>query len=198
MASQVQIAKLALQHIGDRYDIADLTEESTEAEQINLVFDDTRDEILRRFPWRFAKKYISPSKLAGITVPGFWDFAYQYPPDAVKVRGVSNPLGVDVAPIDFEIALLQDNTKVILTDQDDAEFFYTSRVEDTTRFDPEFTMALSFLLAARTAMALTGSLDIKSALDQEVLRVVSQAADTDSSEGRNRDAPEASWIDARA
>jgi len=114
MASQVQIAKLALQHIGDRYDIADLTEESTEAEQINLVFDDTRDEILRRFPWRFAKKYISPSKLAGITVPGFWDFAYQYPPDAVKVRGVSNPLGVDVAPIDFEIALLQDNTKVIL------------------------------------------------------------------------------------
>ena len=59
-------------------------------------------------------------------------------------------------------------------------------------------MAFSFLLAARVAMSLTGSLDIKSALDQEVLRIVSHAADTDSSEGRNRDAPEASWIDARA
>jgi len=198
MASQVQIAKLALQHIGDRYDISDLTEESTEAEQINLVFDDTRDEMLRRYPWRFAKKYISPSTLSGITVPGLWDFAYQYPPDAVKIRGITNPLGIDVEPIDFEVALLQDDTKVLLTDQDDAEFFYTSRVTDTTRFDPEFTMAFSFLLAARVAMSLTGSLDIKSALDQEVLRIVSHAADTDSSEGRNRDAPEASWIDARA
>tara|TARA_R110000803_G_scaffold14183_1_gene39497 strand:- start:149 stop:742 length:594 start_codon:yes stop_codon:yes gene_type:complete len=196
MASQVQIAKLALQHIGDRYDIADLDEETVEAEQVNLIFDDTRDELLRRQPWRFAKKYTDPSTLA-VTVPGGWDYAYQYPTDAVKVRGITNILGFDADPIDFEVALLADNTKVILTNQDEAEVFYTARVTDTTRFDPEFTMGLSFLLASRVAMALTGSLDIKSALDQEVLRIISHAADTDSSEGRNRAAPEASWIDAR-
>ena len=59
-------------------------------------------------------------------------------------------------------------------------------------------MALSFLLASRVCMALTGSLDIVSKLDQEVLRTVGHAAETDSSEGINREAPEASWIDARA
>jgi len=197
MASKVQIAKLALQHIGDRYDISDINEESVEAEQINLIFDDTRDELLRRYPWRFAKKYTSPATL-DVTVPGQWTYAYQYPTDAVKVRGITNILGIDATPLDFEVALLSDDTKVILTNEEDAELFYTSRVTDTTRFDPEFTMAFSFLLASRVCMSLTGSLEIANKLDQEVLRVVSHAADTDSSEGRNREAPEASWIDARA
>ena len=43
MASETQIAKLALQHIGDRYDITDLTEESVEAEQVNLPLGFGRD-----------------------------------------------------------------------------------------------------------------------------------------------------------
>jgi len=196
MASEVQIAKLALQHIGDRYDISDLNEEGTEAEQMNLIFSDTRDELLRRVPWRFAKKYTSPATLTA-TVPGGWTYAYQYPTDAVKVRGITNVLGYDADALDFEVALLSDDTKVILTDEASAEFFYTARVTDTTKFDPEFTMAFSFLLAARSCMSLTGSVEITSKLDQEVLRVVSHAADTDSSEGRTRSAPEASWIDAR-
>ena len=197
MASQVQIAKLALQHIGDRYDISDITEESVEAEQINLIFDDTRDEILRRFPWRFAKKYTSPASLT-VTVPGLWTYAYQYPSGCVKVRGITNILGADAEALKFEVALLEDDTKVVLTNEDSAEIFFTAQVTDTTRFDPEFTMALSFLLASRVCMALTGSLDIVSKLDQEVLRTVGHAAETDSSEGINREAPEASWIDARA
>tara|TARA_R110002126_G_scaffold110234_6_gene247357 strand:+ start:56 stop:646 length:591 start_codon:yes stop_codon:yes gene_type:complete len=196
MSSQVQIAKLALQHIGDRYDIASITEESVEAEQINLVFDDTRDELLRRYPWRFAKKYTSPSAL-DVTVPGLWDYAYQYPSGCMKVRGITNPLGIDVEAIKFEVALLADDTKVILTNEADAELFYTSQVTDTTRFDPEFTTALSFLLAARVCMALTGSLDVTSKLDQMVARAVGHASDTDSSEGLNSKAPEASWITAR-
>jgi hypothetical protein len=38
MASKVQIAKLALQHVGDRYDISDITEATPEAEQVNLLY----------------------------------------------------------------------------------------------------------------------------------------------------------------
>jgi len=197
MASQVQIVKLALQHIGDRYDIADITEETVEAEQANLIYDDTRKELLRRYPWRFAKKYTSPATLS-VTVPGQWDYAYQYPSDAVKVRGITNIADRTDPILAYEVALLSDDTKVLLTDEQNAEFFYTADINDPTRFDPEFTMAFSFLLAERMAMSLTGSLDIKSALSQEVIRTVGHAADTDSSEGETQDAPEASWIDARA
>lgn len=199
MASQVQIVKLALQHIGDRYDISDITEESVEAEQANLIYDDTRKELLRRYPWRFAHAYTSPATLSGVTVPGNWDYAYQYPTDAVKVKHITNIADRNDPILAFEIALIEgtSNTKAILTDEQNAEFAYTKDISDPTRFDPEFTMAFSFLLAERMCMALTGSLDIKSALSQEVLRAVGQAADTDSSEGRTQDAPEASWIDAR-
>ena len=51
MASDVQIAKLALQHIGDRWDITALDDASPEAEQVNLIFEDTRDALLRAHPW---------------------------------------------------------------------------------------------------------------------------------------------------
>ena len=83
MASETQIAKLALQHVGDRYDISDLTEESVEAEQVNLIFDDTRDWLLRQHPWGFAKKFATPSALVG-TVPNNYDFMYTYMTDAVR------------------------------------------------------------------------------------------------------------------
>ena len=65
MASEVQIAKLALQHIGDRFDISDLEEDTPEAEQVNLIFTDTRDALLRQHPWNFAKKYMTPAALSG-------------------------------------------------------------------------------------------------------------------------------------
>jgi hypothetical protein len=193
----VQIVKLALQHIGDRYDISDIEEESVEAEQANLIYEDTRKELLRRYPWRFAKKYASPATLS-VTVPGEWDYAYQYPSDAVRIRGITNPADRTTPILDYEVALLANDTKVLLTDEDDAEFFYTADISDTTRFDPEFVMAFSFLLAERMAMALTGSLDIRTELGKEVMRSVSHAADTDSSEGTVSNAPaDASWITAR-
>jgi hypothetical protein len=197
MASQVQIVKLALQHIGDRYDISDIEEESVEAEQANLIYDDTRKELLRRYPWRFAKKYTSPATLSGITVPGQWDYAYAYPSSCVRVGGITNTADRTKPILDFEVSLLDDDTKVLLTDEQSAEFFYTSDITDPTRFDPEFTMAFSFLLAERMCMSLTGSLDIKRALAQEVLRAVGHASDSDSAEGTTQAAPEASWIDAR-
>jgi hypothetical protein len=69
MASKVQIAKLALQHIGDRYDISDITEATPEAEQVNLLFDDTRDALLRQHPWAFATRHGSGSLGIYVSVP---------------------------------------------------------------------------------------------------------------------------------
>ena len=173
MASEVQIAKLALQHIGDRWDISDLTEATPEAEQVNLVFDDTRDALLRQHPWNFAKKYASPATLSG-TVPGNWTYMYTYPTDAVRVNGIIDPLETGT-PIKFEVARNASDVKVILTDQEAAEFFYTARIIDTVQFDPEFTMALSYALAARLAMPLTGERAIMGDMDTLARNIVNSA-----------------------
>lgn len=195
MASEVQIGKLALQHIGDRYDITDLTEESAEAEQVNLIFDDTRDALLRQHPWNFAKKYATPAALTG-TVPGNWDYMHTYMTDALRVLGVIDP-AESGAIIKFEVARNSSDVKVILTNQEDAEFYYTARITDPAQFDPEFTMALSYALAAKMAMPLTGDRSIAADLDVMARNVVSSAWATDSNEGLEEDKPDADWIQAR-
>ena len=196
MASKVQIAKLALQHIGDRYDISALTEDSVEAEQVNLIYDDVRKEVLRMHPWRFATRFTSPATLS-VTVPANWTYAYTYPSDGLRILQIEDPLGRDLEQIPFETAVLSDDTRVILTDELDAEFRYIYDEEDPTKFDPEFVNAFSFMLASRMAMALTGDGGIKQALAQEAYSHMSQAGATDANEGRKKKAPDADWITAR-
>lgn len=196
MAGKVQIAKLALQHIGDHFDIASLNEESVEAEQIDLVYDDIRRQVLRMIPWRFATKFVSPASL-NVTVPANWSYAFQYPTDAVRILWIENPLGRDLEPIEYETAMLSDNTRVILTDEVGPEIRYIADIKDTERFDPEFTWAFSKMIASEIAMSITGDAAIKEALRQDAVRQISSAATTSANEGRTRRAPQASWIQAR-
>ena len=196
MSSQTQIAKLALQHIGDRYDISDLTEETVEAEQVNLIFDDTRKMLLRQHPWNFATKYATPAALTG-TVPNNYDFMYTYMTDAVRVLGVVDPLDAGTN-IKFEVARNASDVKVILTDQTSAEFFYTADISNTAEFDPEFTMAFSYALAAALAMPLTGDRAIMGDMGTIARNVINSAWETDSNEGLVEVPPDADWIQARA
>jgi len=200
MASQVQIGKLALQHIGDRYDISSLDEATVEAEQVNLLFNDTRDWLLRQHPWNFAKKYASPAELTGsgtTAVPGNWERMYLYPVDCVKMGGIVNPLGDDQPAIKFEVARNSDSKRVVLCNVEEAEIWYTARIEDPTDFDPEFTMAFSYALAAKMAMPLTGERSIANDLMVEARNHISSAWETDANEGVEESAPDADWIRAR-
>ena len=196
MASEVQIAKLALQHIGDRFDISDLAEATPEAEQVNLVFDDTRDALLRQHPWNFATKYASPAALTG-TVPANWDYMYTYPTDALRIISIVDPLEAGT-PIKFEVGRNASDIKVVMTDQADAELQYTQRITDTVEFDPEFTLALSYALAAKLAMPLTGEREIANDMEVMARNVVNSAWETDSNEGIEETPPDAEWIQGRA
>ena len=196
MASKVQIAKLALQHIGDRYDISDITEATPEAEQVNLLFDDTRDALLRQHPWAFATKYTSPAALSG-TAPGHWEYMFLYPTDCVRMLGIVNPLGKDQPHVKFEVARNSSGKRVILADIEEPEIFYTARIEDTTDYDPEFVMAFSYVLAARLVMPLVGERSIAADLYQQAQAVLNSAWETDSNEGIEEAIPDADWIRAR-
>jgi len=196
MASKVQIAKLALQHIGDRYDISDITEATPEAEQVNLLFDDTRDALLRQHPWAFATKYTSPAALSG-TAPGHWEYMFLYPTDCIRMLGIVNPLGKDQPHVKFEVARNSSGKRVILADIEEPEIFYTARIEDTTDYDPEFVMAFSYVLAARLVMPLVGERSIAADLYQQAQAVLNSAWETDSNEGIEEAIPDADWIRAR-
>jgi hypothetical protein len=186
-----------LQHVGDRYDISDITEATPEAEQVNLLYDDTRDAMLRQHPWVFATKYTTPASLAG-TVPGNWTYMYTYPTDCLKMLGIVNPLGDDQPKIKFEVARNSTGTRIILSNEDTPQIFYTFRAEDTVDYDPEFVMAFSYVLGARMSMALTGDRAITDMLYQQATLVLNSAWGSDSNEGIEPSIPDADWIRARA
>lgn len=198
--SDVQIAKLALQHLGDRYDITSLSQATTEAEQINLVYENVRDALVRDHPWKFALRYMSPSNLIG-TPPAQWTYMYTYPPEALKVLRIINPLDPSndaLPPIKWTVARNSLDVKVLLTDESAPEFEYIQRVTDPARFDDHFVLAFSWLLAQHIAMPITGDEGIAQSMEAAATRMVEKAKMEDGNEGINREqSRDPDWIRAR-
>lgn len=198
--SEVQIAKLALQHLGDRYDITSLDEASVEAEQVNLIFDNVRDALVREHPWKFSLRYYTPSSLVG-TPPSQWDYMYTYPSDALRVWRIVNPLdpmGDELPPLKFTIGRNSDDTKVLLTNESEPEFEYSKQVTSPFEFDANFDMALSWRLAEHLAMPLTGDAGLRDRMAQEARRWVGVAKQEDANEGISREqSRDPDWLRAR-
>jgi hypothetical protein len=198
MASEVQIARLALQHLGDRFDITSLDEATPEAEQVNLVYDEVRDMVLRSHPWKFAKKFFVPAYLTG-TPPADWGYMYTYPSDCVRMLRIVNPLGGGKPPIRFEIGLNSSGNKVILTNESEITIEYTSRVTDPNMYDSQFITGMAYRLAQYLAIPITG--DRQRMADMQALadRELGMAMSTDANEGFEEvPMSEATWVDARS
>lgn len=105
MASEVSICNRALQAIGTRSQIASLTEDSVEARNCNLIYADTRNEILQMADWNFARKtaYLAllksapgtPSNPSGTATQWSsaypappWLYEYAYPTDCIQVQKI--------------------------------------------------------------------------------------------------------------
>lgn len=104
MASEVTICNRALQAINTRSQISALTEASSEARNCNLIYSDTRDEVLSMAHWGFAKKtdfltllksapgtpsgVSSASQWSTIFPPPPWLYEYSAPQDSVQMRQV--------------------------------------------------------------------------------------------------------------
>jgi hypothetical protein len=198
--SEVQIAKLALSHLGDRYDITSLSEASPEAEQVNLVFENLRDALVREHPWKFALSYFTPSALVG-TPPAHWGYMYAYPSDALKVWRIINPLdpiGVHLPPLKFSVGRTSAGTKVLLTNESEPEFEYCRRITNIAEVDANFAMALSWRIAMHIAMPITGDGGIAQMMAQQAQYWVAHAKGEDANEGvASEQIRDPDWLRAR-
>lgn len=197
MTSEVSIAKQALLNLSDRFDLDTLKDKTPEAEAIALVFDDTRDAVLRAHPWKFAKTYWSPDALSG-TPPANWTFMYPYPDHILKVVRIVDPLGNDKLPKKFDIARSSTGQKVILTHVEDPEFQGTERIVDPYDFDPMFIKAFAFQLAADVAMTLTGDRSLRNEMQADANLYIERAKSDDANEGVDEELDrDPDWILAR-
>lgn len=101
MTAEVDIANRSLSSIGTRSTIASLDENSNEAIQAKLLFDPTRDEIMRLAPWNCSTNFANlslicaapgtpenpvvgtPNWQKGIPPPP-WVYEYDYPSDCLR------------------------------------------------------------------------------------------------------------------
>lgn len=160
MASDADIANMALSHLGIGEEIASLTEKSDEARACNRFFEPCRDATLRDFPWPFATKFAVLGLVEEIddddATEDEWDYSYRYPPDCAKIIRIRSGSRNDSRDERVPYKIAKDTSgRLIYTDEEDATVEYIELITDPERFTPDFYMALSFRLAAMIAPRLT-------------------------------------------
>lgn len=170
MASEVDICNLALGHLGDDATVSaiDPSDGSAQADHCVRFYPIARRQLIGMHGWGFATKRVALAVLDTDELPDTWAYCYSAPNGAINVIAVlspgstdsfaaqdpTNPLyGIATQPGDLNTQpyvqeVLQDGTKVIFTNVEDATARYTVDITDTTKFTPLFVTALSRLLAS--------------------------------------------------
>ena len=148
MASEVEICANALRDLGED-PITSLTDDTERARLCNALYGQTRDAVLRAYPWNFA---ITRQKLARESAAPAYEYAYQYAlptdPYALKVLDL------------YEGNEWKIEGRKLLTDSDTATIRYIARVTDTAQFDSLFVEALTARLSSRFAYPTTGNANL--------------------------------------
>lgn len=160
-ASDEAIAQLALSHLGNTETLSDITTSPTSKLEIlaNRFYTIARRFVLKDSgPWAFANRrellVIYDGADDDSELAGEWTYAFTVPSGALQIRRLIPEGAAKNRPgysddFDYEIATESDGTTVIYTNISEtltyAEFVYDE--SDTTVFDDNFTLILSYYLA---------------------------------------------------
>ena len=200
MPSNTEIVNMALGHLATGKEIGDLeTEKSEEARVARRFYETALKKTIRDAPWPFLTK-IAALGLVEEEPNTEWGYSYQYPSDCAKLRRILSGLRNDTRQSRVPLKIAWGTTgKIIFTDAQDAEAEYTLTIDDESRFDADFTLAFSFLLAFMMAPNLTGGDQFKlgdRAANAYTLMIM-EAKDTAFNEQQDEEEPEAEAIRAR-
>jgi len=181
--SKVEIANLALMHVGDNV-ITSFSDGTAAANSINTVYETVRDAVLRDHIWNFAVKQATPSLDATAPIYGF-NNRFDMPTDLLRLIEIEdNPK--------YKI-----EGRFILTDSNPINIRYVYKNETVTEYDSMFVQALAVRLAATIAERLTQS----STLSEELLSVyrlyLKDAKSVDAQANYPDDLEANLWLDSR-
>jgi len=157
MPSTVEICNMALGHTGVQQTIASLDEQSNEARACKRFYTQTVKEVLQKFNWPFATRYVLLAVVE--EAPNVeWAYSYRYPTSCEKVRRViPSDITVDDNYRDPFVVASDSSGKLIYSNQLTAMAEITFSVTDSLLFDSMFVGAVSWRLASLIAPSLTGN-----------------------------------------
>lgn len=155
MAGEVDIANMALRHLGQGVGIQDLESEMTEAAiACRAFFDFARDKALSDVPWPFAREFATLALVEDDPTEE-WSHSYRVPVDSLVVRRIRSGTRRDNQGTAVPFIIGQDaDGGLLFTDESPCPVEYTKRVEDPNKWSADFSRALSYLLAMDIAPGL--------------------------------------------
>jgi len=184
MASQTDICNRALSMIGANT-IATIDEESTEAIKCRIVYDQIRDETLRCYPWNFAIKRASLSRLSSVPVFGY-TYEFQLPNDCLRVLDLSD------TDVEFKI-----EGRKLLCDSASVSIRYIKREPITGIYDALFVGAFAARLASELAYAISKSKTLANMAMEVFKDRLAEAKAIDSQEGTPIPFEVSEWEESR-
>ena len=156
MTTKTEIANLSISHLGIGQTIQNLdTETSQEAKVARRFYDFARRTTLVAINWPFATEFQALG-LIEEEPTNEWNYSYRYPSQCLKIRRILSGVRSDTLSSLVPYRIVKDDTfKLIYTDQEEAEAEITKDVETTSFFSPDYTLALSYLLATYIAPSVT-------------------------------------------
>lgn len=157
--SVVEIWNHALARVKNAKRVGSEEEQSAEAKLLRTQYPITRDRLLEGYDWLFARRYgaLTPINDTSELQDG-WTYAYEWPVNALAVRGILNPSAATSGDDDdfpFEVCMkAADDARKIMTTLSGAQAVWTVLVTDVHRYPPTFEHALSLALQAEIAMSI--------------------------------------------
>lgn len=157
MSSEVDIANLALSHLGDEAAVIAIKppDGSIQSALCGRFYPIARGVLLEAHPWTFATKRTPLAELVTNPAEDDWAYAYSLPSTCIRPLSALLPgqpersLGSDSHPYVVEAG--EDGDLVLFTNVETATLRYIDLITDTTKFTPGFTICLARLLAAYLA-----------------------------------------------
>lgn len=200
MSSRTEIANLAISHLGQGKEIANIdSERSAEAATMRRYFDIVVENTLKDFDYSFSN-VTEVLNLVEESPNDEWAYSYRFPTDCIKPLRILSGIRNDSRQSRIPYKIGKDSVgKLIYCDTEDAELEYTQRVTDTSRYPADFVLAVSFLLAAMAAPRLLGEDPFK--MGQRALEMYTafkgKAEVADANDDQQEEPPEAEAIRAR-
>ena len=185
MASAVDIANLALAHLGADAVVTSLspTDGSVESGHCARFLPIARQAALATHDWSFARRRVALAELTNDSTA--WAYKYQVPAGCLRARKILAL--TDRYDPERDGALFDKFGDAIYTNQPQATLIYSVDVTDTTKYPADFVSALGMLLAGYLAGPLikgTEGLRIGNAWMEQATSAMRQGAAHDSNSAR--------------
>lgn len=188
MASIVEICNIALVRCG--HDMISSLDDATKGARLcRLMYEPTRDAMLRGHLWNFA---IRRAELAANSNTPVFGFTYEFPvpDDFLKLIELETY-------VEHRMETNAEGQRVILVDDDTLAIEYVAKIVDPNLMDAMFRQALALTLAAAICPALTENAKMTELLAEEAKQATALARTLDAQEGTPRDVGGDEWLNAR-